>query len=167
MQLVILRNHESGPRFERRLPFVAILAVAIDRREIDPVVEPVLYDVLEFRRRQVVPHRGILVMTLGAVLFELCVMTGNLSRAEKFLANPLLKNELLKKDDARDAAGDRKEAGAPTRNPPRMLPLVITEIAFVALGNLFLGASGRSHDPRSIIKKRHVGVPDREHQKQK
>src|SRR5450432_1995552 len=48
-----------------------------------------------------------------------------------------------------------------------MLSPGITKIAFVALANLLLGASRRGHDARSIIKKCHVGVPDREHQEQK
>src|SRR2546423_5558270 len=46
-----------------------------------------------------------------------------------------------------------------------MLPFVIAEIAFVTLGDLFLRSSRRGHG--SIIKKRHAGVPDGEHQKQK
>jgi hypothetical protein len=132
-------------RAERRVSLVALLAFVIDGAEIDPVVEPVFYDALEFRQREVVPHRGGLVMTLGAVLLELRVMAGNFTRAEKLLARAPLKNEFLVNDDGRHAAGEGDEAGSEARHPPGMLPFVITEIAFVALGNLFLGASRSGH----------------------
>ena len=133
-------------RAERRIRFVALLAFMIDRTEIDPMVEPVLDDAFEFCRRQVVPRRGVLVMTLGAILLELRMMAGNFSRAEKFFADALLKNELLVNDDGRYSAGQGNEARAEARHSPRMLPFVIAEIAFVTLGNLFLGSSRRGHD---------------------
>ena len=47
--------------------------------KIDPVMEPVFDDALEFRERQVVAHRRILVVALGAILLVLRVMAGNSS----------------------------------------------------------------------------------------
>ena len=149
VQLVILRDHEGWFRFERRLPFVAILALVIDRREIDSAVEPVFEVALKFCRGEIVPRRGALAMTTCAALLERGVIAGNCSRAEKIFADALLRNELLVKDDARDASGDGQGAGAPPRHAPGMLSLGITKIAFVALGNLFLGAFGRGHDQSS------------------
>ena len=73
----------------------------------------------------------------------------------------------LKKNDARDPADDREEADPVTRATPGVLLFVITEIAFVALGNLFLCSARRGHGRRSIIKKGHERMPRREHQEQK
>ena len=66
-------------RPERRVLLVALFALVIDRVEIDPVMKPVFDDALEFRQRELVAHRRVLVMALGAILLELRVMAGNSS----------------------------------------------------------------------------------------
>lgn len=73
----------------------------------------------------------------------------------------------LKKDDADDSTDDREKADPRTRTPPRVQPIVITEVAFVALGNLLLRSTRGGHDKGSIIKKSHVGMPRRQHDQQK
>ena len=139
VQVVFLR------RPERRIFFVALLAFVIDRTEIEAAVKAVFDDALEFRQREIAPYHRGLVMTLSAILFELRVMAGDFSGAEKLLARPSLKNHLLINDDGRHAADEGDEAGEEAGHAPGMLPFVIAEIAFVTLGNLLLGSSWRGH----------------------
>ena len=47
-----------------------------------------------------------------------------------------------------------------------MQPPVIAEVAFVALGDLLLRASGFGHR-RSVVEQRHVSMPEGQHEKQK
>src|SRR5205814_308487 len=128
-------------------------------------MEPVFDDALEFRERQIASHRCVLVVARGTILLVLRMMTGKFSGAEKFLVRLPAKNPFLINEDRREPADDRDEARAKACDSPRMLPFVIAEIAFVALGDLLLGSSRRRHG--SVIKKRHDGVPDREHHEQK
>ena len=129
-----------------RMLFVARLAFAIDRSEIEAAMKPVAHDGFELGKRMVAREHRALVVTACAILRIRRVAARNRSCAEEFFAGALLRNELLVNDDARDAAGNGDEAGEPARHAPGMLPFVITEIAFVALGDLFLGASRRGHD---------------------
>ncbi len=101
-------------------------------------------------------------MTTRAVVAERRVIARNFAGVEK-----LLVAVHLKKNDAGDPADDREEADPVTRATPGMLLVVITKIAFVALGNLFLCSARRGHGRRSIIKKGHERMPRREHQEQK
>src|ERR1700730_18456199 len=101
-------------------------------------------------------------MTLHAIVAERCVITRNLAGVEK-----LLVAVHLKKNDAREPTDDGDEADPATRATPGMLFVVITEIAFVALGNLFLRSARRGHGRRSIIKQGHERMPRRQHQEQK
>jgi hypothetical protein len=127
-------------RCDLRLFLVALLAPPINRSEIDPMMEPVFQDGFEFRESQVIGGDTGFGVTLRAILRDRGVTARNGSGVEEFfVAVP------LKKNDAREAAGEREEAGAEARNPPWMLPFVITEIAFVTLGDLLLGASRRGH----------------------
>src|SRR5207248_9544806 len=139
----------------------------IDRGEIDAAMEPVVHYGLEFGERDFLAKRGALIVTDGALRRVLSVVAGNFSRVEKFFTHALAKNHLLVDEDAGDAPGQREKADAETRHSPRMLPFVITEIAFVTFGDLLLGPCRRSHDARSVIKKCHNGVPHREEQKKK
>ena len=139
VQVVFLHGAEGG------ILLVTLLAFVIDRAEIEPPVEPVFDDAVEFRQGEIARcHRG-LVMTLSAVLFKFGVMTRNFSGAEELLARAPLKNHVLVNEDGRHAAHERDEAGDEARHSPRMLPFVIAQIAFVALGNLFLRSSRRGH----------------------
>src|SRR2546430_1841393 len=84
----------------------------------------------------------------GAILFVPGGMSGDSPQTEKFLAGLLPKNPILVSNDRREAAGEREEADRKSRHPPRVLPFVIAEIAFVTLGDLFLRSSRRGHDAR-------------------
>jgi hypothetical protein len=66
-------------RFVQDVLLVALLAFAIDRSEIDPVLESLLHDALKPGQRDPVAKRGALVMTLRAVLGEGRVTAGNFS----------------------------------------------------------------------------------------
>ena len=101
-------------------------------------------------------------MTTRAVVAERSVIARNFAGVEK-----LLLAVHLKKNDAGDPADDREEADPVTGATPGMFLIVITEIAFVALGDLFLGSTRRGDGRRSVIKKGHERVPRREHQEQK
>src|SRR5437667_3253470 len=97
-------------------------------------------------------------MTTRAVVAERRVIARNFAGVEK-----LLVAVHLKKNDAGDPADDREEADPVTGATPGMFFVVITEIAFVALGDLFLGSTRRGHGRRSVIKKSHERVPRLEH----
>ena len=66
-------------RSERRIFLVALLAFVIDCAEIDPAMKPIFDDALEFRPGQVIAYRGIPVVALGALLFELRVLVRKFS----------------------------------------------------------------------------------------
>ena len=129
-----------------RMLFVARLALAVDRREIEAAMEPIAHHGFEFGKRTVAREHRALVVTAGAILRIGRVVTRNRAGAEEFFADAFLRQEPLENDDAHDAADNGEEAGAPARHPPGMLLLVITEVAFVALGDLLLGSSWRGHD---------------------
>ena len=81
-------------RFVQRVLLVALLALAIDRGEIDSVLEAVADHVLDLRQRDSVAERGVFVVALCAVLRERRVPARNHTRAEKFFVSALLKKEL-------------------------------------------------------------------------
>src|ERR1700693_2425674 len=101
-------------------------------------------------------------MTTGAVIAERRVIARNRSGVEK-----LLVAVDSKKYDTCDSASNGEETDPATGATPGMFLVVITEIAFVALGNLLLGSTRRGHGRRSVIKKGHERVPRRQHQEQK
>ena len=101
-------------------------------------------------------------MALLAVVSKCGMTARNLSRIEK-----CFRPTALKKPNARDSGNNREEADPKTRSPKWMLSMVVAEIAFVALGNLFLRSAGRSHGRRLVIKQCHECMPSGEHEQQK
>src|SRR5690348_8875193 len=101
-------------------------------------------------------------MTLCAVVGERCVIARNRTGVEKLLAAVR-----LKKNDSSNSADDGEEADPVTGAAPEVLLPVITQIAFVALGDLFLRSTRRGHGRRSIVKESYERMPTREHEQQK
>jgi len=84
-------------------------------------------------------------MALRAIVSESRVRRGNFPRVEKRFMAALLKN-----DDGDDTADNRDPACPQPRSPPRMQSAVVAEVAFVALGDLFLRATRRGHGGRLV-----------------
>src|ERR1043165_1731622 len=109
-------------RAERRMLLMAILALAIDRAEIEALVEPVADRLSKLRQSEILLQRHSLVVTPGAIPCDRGVTARNRSRVKEFFVAAF-----LERDDGGDPPHDRDEAGAPARHPPWVLPFVIAE----------------------------------------
>lgn len=141
---------------------VASLTFSVDRLERDAVMKTFAQHCVESRWRQRATADERLIVALRAIVSEPGMTARNLSGVEKCFATAH-----LKKHEAGDSADDGEEADPKTRAPPRVLFLVIAEIAFVTFGNLFLRSARRGHARRLVIKQSHEGMPRRKHEQEK
>jgi len=84
-------------------------------------------------------------VALRTVIGKPGVTAGNLPRIEKCFATAC-----LKKQDTSDPGNDGKESEPGTRQSPRISFAIVTEISFVAFGDLFLRSAGRGHARRYL-----------------
>ena len=119
---------------------MAGLTLSVDWIEGHAVTKTVAHDRLEFVGRQRPGRHQAFVMALRAVVRESGMAGRYLADVEKGFASPF-----LKKPDGEQPGSDGQKANGKTRAPPRMQPIVVAEIAFVALGDLLLGASRLGH----------------------
>src|SRR5687767_13332086 len=97
VQIIFL--HEA----HRRMLFVARLAFAVDRREIEAAMKSIAYHGFEFGKRTIAREHLAFVVTTCAILRVGRVVTRNRAGAEEFFADTFLRQEPLKNDDAHDA----------------------------------------------------------------
>ena len=141
---------------------VAGLTFSVDRLERDAVMKTFAQHCVESRWRQRASADEGLVVTLRAIVGKPSMTTRNLSGIKKCFATAHLKEH-----NTDDSANNGEAADQKTRTPPWVLFLVIAEIGFVALGNLFLRSARRGHGRCSVVKERHEGMPPGKHEKQK
>ena len=121
-------------RFVKAVLLVTALTFPIDRFDGDTVAKTIAQNFAKF------PSDGIPVVTLGTVVGELCVTRRNFAGGKKSFAAAM-----WEKKNRKQAAEDRQQADDESRPPPGMKPAVITEVAFVTLGDLLLRASRFRH----------------------
>ena len=121
-------------RFMRAVLLVAALAFAIDRFDGDAVSKTIAQHFAKF------PSGDVAVVALSAVVSELGVTGRNVSGVKKCLAAAT-----RKKKNREQTAEDRQQADDQPCPPPGMKATVITEIAFVTLGDLLLRARRFRH----------------------
>jgi hypothetical protein len=126
-------------RFVKAVFLMTSLAFAIDRFYGDAVTKTIAYHLGKF------PGGDVAVVTLGAVVPELCVTRRNFAGVKESFATVL-----LKKPDRDQSAKDREQTDNESRAPPGVKSAIITEIAFVTLGDLFLGAFGHFNSTQQL-----------------
>jgi hypothetical protein len=127
-------------RLVQRVLHVTRLTFLIDGRKGDAFAKSIAYHLFEFHEcERTARHQGF-VVTARTVVAESGMVGGNSTNVEKRFTATHLKN-----GDANDSADDGQNADQGACPPPRMQPTVIAEIAFVALGDLFLRASWVCH----------------------
>lgn len=121
-------------RFVKVVLLMTNFTFAIDRFDGDAVAETIAQNFAKLSA-----NGGVLV-TFRAIVFELGVRGRDFSGVEKFLRAAVRINE-----NDEQPAKDRQQADDESRAPPGMEPAIVTEIAFVALGDLLLRATGFGH----------------------
>lgn len=122
-------------RFMECVLFVARFALSIDRLERDAPPKAI------GQRRSHTPGKCCaLVVARTAVLSDRGVTRGNFPGVEKRFAPAFLESK-----NCDQSADDGERADDDTRATPRMQITIVTEVAFVALGDLLLRASGLGH----------------------
>src|ERR1700682_266130 len=129
-------------RLVKRVARVTGLALLIDRFEWDSVLETFLHDGAKFLWGERSARHQCFVVTARTIITEAGVFRGNFSRAEKSFTAARLINP--NRDHTADDRDGRRQA---PRTAPRMHVFVITEISFVALGDLLLRSVRGRHVP--------------------
>lgn len=149
-------------RFVEGVMRVAGLTFLVDGREGDAVSETFLDNLAKlFRRERATCHQRF-VMTRRAIIAERRVFGRNGSGAKESFGAAL-----AVQPNSDQAPDDRDEGGPAAGASPGVDLFIITEVTFVAFGDLLLRSARCGHGARSIIKERHERVPRREHQQEK
>src|ERR1700704_3415220 len=122
---------------------MAVLAFFIDQLTPvggDTVAETVTDDLLEFLRCQLAAGDERFVMTIVAVVRQRSVIGGKRAGVKKFL-----RRSFVRKPNRGQTAEKENQTDDEARAAPSVQFSVITEIAFVALGDLLLRASRTGH----------------------
>ena len=121
-------------RFMKAVLLVAALAFAIDRFDGDAVVKTIAD---HFGK---LSANGGIIVAFRAIIGELGVRGRNFAGVEKtFAAAP------REQKNREQSAKERCETDNQPRTTPGMEPPVVSEIAFVTLGDLLLRATGFRH----------------------
>lgn len=120
--------------FVEAVLFVTRFAFAIDRLGGGAVSKTLAQHCAEFSGRDVP------IMTLGAIVSKVRMRAGNFSGVKKCFASAA-----LKKQNRDQTTEERNQTDNQPCPAPRVEPAIITEVAFVALGDLLLRASGFRH----------------------
>jgi len=121
-------------RFVKAVLLVTALTFPIDRFRGDTVAKTIAQNFAKFS------GDGIAVVTLGTVTGELRVTRRNFTGIKKSFAPAT-----WEKKNRKQAAEDRQQTDDKSRAPPGMKPAVITEVAFVTLGDLLLRSGRLGH----------------------
>ena len=121
-------------RFVKTVFLVTALTFPIDRFDGDTVAKTIAQNFAKF------PSDGIAVVTLGTVVGELCVTRRNFTGIKKSFAAATREEK-----NRKQAAEDRQQTDDKSGAPPGMKAAVITEVAFVTLGDLLLRSGRLGH----------------------